>query len=122
MLIADLLILINSFIFIIIVILRFPFGVVYNFIIFLLFITSIPITVFTIALILIIVILVNTRTTQSIITTIFTILFIGVVSFLFVGFIPALFGIHYKDIILSSTWIKHYFRYYDMVFSINPLC
>ncbi|ALA97881.1 hypothetical protein SKUN_00995 [Spiroplasma kunkelii CR2-3x] len=46
------------------------------------------------------VILINSRTMQSIVTTILTILFVGG-SFLFVTFIPALFGAHYKEAILS---------------------
>lgn len=47
------------------------------------------------------VILINSQTMQSIIvTTILTILFVGG-SLLFVAFIPALFGAHYKEAILS---------------------
>ncbi|MFJ1522358.1 hypothetical protein [Spiroplasma sp. ald] len=97
-LIADVLVLITSFI--INAVLKINFAVAYNLIVLLFFIISIFITAFAIALMIIAVILINSRTMQSIVTTILTILFVGG-SFLFVAFIPALFGAHYKEAILS---------------------
>lgn len=91
-LIADVLVLITSFI--INAVLKINFAVAYNLIVLLFFIISIFITAFAIALMIIAVILINSRTMQSIVTTILTILF-------FVAFIPALFGAHYKEAILS---------------------
>lgn len=96
--IADLLVLITSFI--INAVLKINFAVAYNLIVLLFFIVSIFITAFAIALMIIAVILINSRTMQSIVTTILTILFVGG-SFLFVAFIPALFGTNYKEAILS---------------------
>ncbi len=97
-LIADFLVLIISFI--INAVLKINFAVAYNLIVLLFFIISIFITAFAIALMIIAVILINSRTMQSIITTILTILFVGG-SFLFIAFIPALFSAHYKEAILS---------------------
>ncbi|APE74887.1 hypothetical protein [Spiroplasma citri] len=96
--IADLLVLITSFI--INAVLKINFAVAYNLIVLLFFIISIFISAFAIALMIIAVILINSRTMQSIVTTILTILFVGG-SFLFVAFIPALVGTHYKEAILS---------------------
>ncbi len=97
-LIADFIVLITSLI--INAVLKINFAVAYNLIVLLFFIISIFITAFAIALMIIAVILINSRTMQSIVTTILTILFVGG-SFLFVAFIPALFGAHYKEVILS---------------------
>ncbi|WP_233485538.1 hypothetical protein [Spiroplasma sp. ChiS] len=89
--IADFLVLITSFI--INVVLKINFAVAYNLIVLLFFIILIFISAFAIALMIIAVILINSRTMQSIVTTILTILFVGG-SFLFVAFIPPLFGTH----------------------------
>ncbi|WP_425379400.1 hypothetical protein [Spiroplasma endosymbiont of Stenodema calcarata] len=102
-LIADLWVLIGSFI--ITAILKIDFAIVYNFIVFLAFFISIFVTAFAIGLMLIAVILINSRTMQSLITCLFSLLFVGG-SFVAAAFIPALFGHNYQHGILSVTGLS----------------
>lgn len=102
-LIADLLVLIASFI--ITAALKIDFGTVYNFVVFIFFFISIFITALAISLMMIAVILINSRTVQSLVTGIFSILFVGG-AFIIAAFIPALFGGDYKYALLSFAGLS----------------
>ncbi|WHQ36530.1 hypothetical protein [Spiroplasma sp. SV19] len=102
-LIADLLVLIASFI--ITAALKIDFAVAYNFVVFLFFFLSIFITAFAISLMMIAVILINSRTVQSLVTGIFSLLFVGG-SFIVAAFIPALFGNNYQETLLSLNGLS----------------